>query len=222
MFTMAGLENALRSNPDPLLQFAALKDFSGENVSFLTHVADWKRAWFHSTDGVSPEEHRHEQFVAAVRIYSSFVSLQFSEFPINISSREMKRLFDIFEPAANMLHRNGSTSSSDSATPFDALPAESSSTTDLKGGLNLDTLGRSNLKWVTKVAESGGHGALEGIEIPEAFTTGVFDTAESEIKYLVLTNTWPKFVNAGCSKSQLDRIEVEDASPWRSKLLCWV
>jgi hypothetical protein len=42
MLTMTALENALRSNAAPLLEFAALKDFSGENVSFLTHIADWR------------------------------------------------------------------------------------------------------------------------------------------------------------------------------------
>ena len=36
MLTMTALENALRTNASPLLQFAALKDFSGENASLLT------------------------------------------------------------------------------------------------------------------------------------------------------------------------------------------
>ncbi|KAK3045353.1 hypothetical protein LTS18_013972, partial [Coniosporium uncinatum] len=34
--------------------------------------------------------------------------------------------------------------------------------------------------------------------IPAAFGERVFDEAEKEIKYLVLTNTWPKYVQEAC------------------------
>lgn len=219
MLTMAALENALRTNPDPLLQFAALKDFSGENVSFLTHFADWKRGWFSTLSPTT--EHRYHQFVSAVRMYATFVSLEFSEFPINISSREMKRLHHIFEPAATMLLQRRSISSSASATPFDHLPPDSSSTTDLKSGINLDKLGRANLQAATRMV--GQDDALVGCGIPDNFTAEVFDTAEAEIKYLVLTNTWPKFVNAVRPQSMLDSgrndDEYEDGA-WRKKYLC--
>lgn len=72
MLTMTALENALRSNAAPLLEFAALKDFSGENVSFLTHVADWRRFWF--IPKASTAEHRRQQFIAATHIYARFIS----------------------------------------------------------------------------------------------------------------------------------------------------
>jgi hypothetical protein len=42
LFSRDALEHCLRLNPDPLQQFAALKDFSGENVAFLTSVRQWK------------------------------------------------------------------------------------------------------------------------------------------------------------------------------------
>ncbi len=82
MFTMIALQNALESNPTPLLEFAALKDFSGENVSFLLQVAQWKRGWAVAKD---ESQRMQEQFIRAVQIYSHFISLEFSEFPINIS-----------------------------------------------------------------------------------------------------------------------------------------
>lgn len=221
MFTMVALENALRANPAPLLQFAALKDFSGENVSFLTHVMDWRKAWL--SPASSTAQHRHSQFVAAVRIYAHFVSLEFSEFPINISSREMKNLHQIFETTATMLMRNHSMSSSDSVTPFDCLPPDSASTTDLKSGINLDTLGRANLRSVSRMTELGRQDAIADIAVPEAFTETVFDAAEREIKYLVLTNTWPKFVNAGCGTCEKERErsgEGQQANWWTRRVLC--
>ena len=33
-------------------------------------------------------------------------------------------------------------------------------------------------------------------DIPDEFDETIFDEAEKEIKYLVLTNTWPKFVRS--------------------------
>jgi hypothetical protein len=228
MLTMTALENALRTNAVPLLTFAALKDFSGENVSFLTHLADWRRHWF--LRPVSTMEHRHRQFVAAARIYARFISLEFSEFPINISSKEMKRLYHIFGSAATSLYgdRRGSmlSSTSDKATPFDnVLPEEvPDSPLDCKrshesgmepsSSTNLDTLGRANFQSVSRVQVVHIEKALAHIEIPEDFTEMVFDLAESEIKYLVLTNTWPKFVNVGRANSQMDQDMDEEKGGW--------
>lgn len=234
MLTMTALENALRTNALPLLEFAALKDFSGENVSFLTHVADWRRYWF--LPKASTAEHRRKQFIAAVRIYSHFISLEFSEFPINISSKEMKRLHKVFESIASTLHRRArgsvASSQSDNVTPFDTVlpedmsgpPLETqsscSSTTELKSNVNLDALGRANLRAVLRIQELHVDEMLADVEIPEAFTELVFDSAESEIKYLVLTNTWPKFVNVGRANSQLSLDEDEEGNGLMRTYLC--
>jgi hypothetical protein len=224
MLTMTALENALRINAIPLLKFAALKDFSGENVSFLTHVADLRRYWF-SPKG-STTEHRRKQFVVATHIYAQFISLEFSEFPINISSREMKLLYHIFEIAATKLYgnRRGSISSttSDNATPFDGVFPDdvsdvrtdckhsSSSTLEVESTINLDSLGRANLRAASCMQDVHMSEVAADIEIPETFTEMVFDAAESEIKYLVLTNTWPRFVSAGRANSLIVKNSDEE------------
>jgi hypothetical protein len=234
MLTMTALENALRTNAMPLLEFAALKDFSGENVSFLTHIADWRRYWF--SPKTSTADFRRQQFIAAARIYSHFISLEFSEFPINISSREMKRLYQIFEPAARLLSANkrGSiSSSSDGATPFDnVLPQEIpdsptycysdySLTDEPKvSTANLDTLGRSNLRASSRMQETHHDNVLADLAVPEDFTEMVFDLAEREIKYLVLTNTWPKFVNIGRANLTKELEDAEKGSVWPRRALC--
>ncbi|RYP57386.1 hypothetical protein DL769_009505 [Monosporascus sp. CRB-8-3] len=191
MFTMLALENALRNNPRPLLEFAALKDFSGENISFLSHVADWRRGWVSST--LEPAMLKYEQFIQATRIYSHFISLECSQFPINISSRLGKELRETFDDAANMLNRREGTPSA-SATPFDC---SNSSTADLWKTSDLEgTLGKANLQSVTRMADLTGEGHPD-VSVPDSFSPAVFDAAEGEIKYLVLTNTWPKFVHSG-------------------------
>lgn len=231
MLTMTALENALRINAAPLLEFAALKDFSGENISFLTHVADWRRYWF--TPKASIAEHRRQQFIAATHIYARCISLEFSEFPINISSREMKRLYNIFNSTAVALYRTkrGSLSSetSDSVTPFENLQPDDASTVESHvppsptgstfGLKDLDSLGRANLRAVSRLDALYSDEKYADIEIPDTFAEVIFDPAENEIKYLVLTNTWPKFVNAERAASQVSEDE-EKGNGWKQKILC--
>ncbi|KAJ4295561.1 hypothetical protein N0V90_007574 [Kalmusia sp. IMI 367209] len=217
LYTMAGLENALRTNATPLLQFAALKDFSGENVSFLTHLADWRRSWLHLK--VSTAQHRREQFIAAVSIYAHFVSPNFSEFPINICSRNYTGLRDLFDEAASRIFRKRSISSSYSPTPFEDVAPDSDSTVDLRSGISLNALGRANLEAVAQMVESGQQEAEANVNIPESFRETVFDAAEREIKYLVLTNTWPKFVNAAYASSQHDAEKQAQAGNWLRKAI---
>jgi hypothetical protein len=234
MLTMTALENALRTNAMPLLEFAALKDFSGENVSFLTHIADWRRYWF--SPKTSTADHRHQQFIAAARIYAHFISLEFSEFPINISSKEMKRLYQIFEPAARLLYGNKrdsiSSSTTDNATPFDSVNPEtpdsptypkseySSTSEHMASTVNLDTLGRSNLRASSRMQVVHTDVDLTEIAIAEDFNEMVFDLAEREIKYLVLTNTWPKFVNIGRANMAKELEDEEKGSQWPRRVLC--
>lgn len=222
MLNMTALDFTLRTNPEPLLRFAALRDFSGENVSFLTHIAEWKRAWFVAAK--STHEQRHQQFVNAVRIYCQLISIDFAEFPINICSREMKRLHGIFSEAAAVLMRRQSIASTDTITPFDneiAPVSSSSSTVDLKTGMNLSGLGKANLQSVMQMTELRGVDTLQDFPIPESFSAEIFEEAEQEIKYLVLTNTWPKFVNATVAATQSGEEEARgQGQGWMKNALC--
>ena len=114
LYTMSALERALKLDPTGLLMFSALKDFSGENISFLIHVRDWKASW--STKSCQTANLRKQtsakaqdpalvrrQFQQAVGIYASFVSFKYSEFPINISSTHLKDLEATFERFAALV-----------------------------------------------------------------------------------------------------------------------
>jgi hypothetical protein len=213
-----------------------------ENVSFLSHMAEWRRIWALDTrDG--PAE-RHEHFVRAARIYAHFVSFAYSEFPVNISSRIGKALHQVFDRAAHQLHgRGGSGSGSgadgeededdddeesrpgsrstcaldqrtqiryqphghhkhgtkadDDATPFGGRAGDEPLAFRAACGMDLqETLGKANLQSVTHMTDLAPTPGLLDLASPPAFCIEVFDDAEKEIKYLVLTNTWPKFVHA--------------------------
>jgi hypothetical protein len=214
MYTMNALEKALQTNPTPLLLFAALKDFSGENISFLNHVRDWKADWIPSTDrlGVLKKPQakqsddnalRRKQFNAAVQMYASFVSVQYSDFPINLSFAHRKELGTVFDAATSSIsthvHNNP-------ATPFD--DPERGHVDD--GVLVATTYLNDSTEQIlprhgvmsSSSCKSVGLVYLDSrlpcdVAIPDAFGPHVFDDAEESIKYMVLTNTWPKFVTAG-------------------------
>ncbi|KAI0134974.1 hypothetical protein F4814DRAFT_436800 [Daldinia grandis] len=172
LFTMNALDHVLNENPGPLQEFSALRDFSGENIAFLTQVTSWKLSWPDATN----EDQIRDVFTRALVIYASFISPRDAEFPLNLSSQDLRRLESIFEKPARILCGEARI---DPATPFavDGSAKEQ---------------GRSGDDWI-ELSEMAGSVQYAG-EISDAFDTAVFDSAQKHIKYLVLTNTWPKFV----------------------------
>ncbi|PHH62101.1 hypothetical protein CDD81_7594 [Ophiocordyceps australis] len=184
ILTMGALEYVLERNPAPLQEFAAFRDFSGENIAFLTSVAQWKSSLpvaLQQGRGSKGADHSSRQLVrerynGALGIYAQFISVRDAHFPINISSHDLKRLEAIFERSARILY--GEKQSADPATPFDM---------DLKTGPPSSHESDAMPDFVHDRVQYWG-------AIADAFDETVFDDAEKSIKYLVLTNTWPKFV----------------------------
>lgn len=242
---MGAMEHLLQVNPEPLRHFSALKDFSGENVAFLTAVAEWKRAYpvQNRSAGEDAEEdndddddsnkkkkkNREEEalrdaYTRALRIYTDFISLRDADFPINISFQDMAKLESVFEKAARILF--GRDGLADPATPFDCAPpppppayvgggggngedSDNNNNNNHHGvvGLGVDNNSKRRLSQTSQrpiMMPSAKNSATElrsmvqrisyWGEIPGGFDAEVFDQAEANIKYLVLTNTWPKFV----------------------------
>lgn len=168
LLTMSALEHVLFDNPAPLQEFSALNDFSGENIAFLTRAAKWTESW-----PVEParEEDRLAAYNQALAIYEDFISPRDAEFPLNLSSKELKSLEEVFEKATRIVCGEARTNP---AVPFDVEQA-------------LPRAGENNSQTDIRSAQYRG-------EIPEAFDMAIFGRVQSHIKYLVLTNTWPKFV----------------------------
>jgi hypothetical protein len=282
LYSMKALEKALTTNITPLLRFSALKDFSAENISFLKHVQEWRANW--TMASINPAQPRfpfsrksnnisrprdlaslqRQQFAYAVEIYATFISRQYSDFPINISCPQYKDLEAIFAHAASTLdvrpHDN-------IATPFDSFPCPDTAYLDdiekhSDSSSTIMSLPRSREKDTISIASTavassqGGVGATlpkhlhhnnpfppsttcisvtsetttcitstgptssslldlkprlsPNTTIPLTFGPYVFDDAERAVKYIVLTNTWPKFVAAGfASKGSRDKERVK-------------
>ncbi|KAH6957534.1 hypothetical protein BKA56DRAFT_637838 [Ilyonectria sp. MPI-CAGE-AT-0026] len=195
ILTMEALECVLERNPEPLQKFSALRDFSGENIAFLRAVAEWQSSLPLAVldpekikDDVAQELVR-ERFNSALRIYINFVSSHHAKFQINLSSQDLKRLASVFEPSARILY--GEKHEIDPATPFDSFEMTSkvkSSSGSCRGSETGNMTGSIN------ETEAIGDKALYWGDIPDGFDATIFHDAESSIKYLVFTNTWPKFV----------------------------
>ncbi|KKY37978.1 hypothetical protein UCDDA912_g02007 [Diaporthe ampelina] len=191
MLSMGALEYVLERNPDRLRQFSALNDFSGENVAFLTAVAEWRTRY----RTVGKGEAAREAYNKALHIYADFISPKDAEFPINISFQVKTGLEAMFEKAARVLYGERGLANSP-ATPFApgadwprgepaaARPSHASERPMIGSRSNSDA--DVELRALTdRVAFWG--------DVPAEFDATVFDKAETSIKYLVLTNTWPKF-----------------------------
>ncbi|KAI1775704.1 major facilitator superfamily domain-containing protein [Hypoxylon cercidicola] len=179
LFTMSALDHVLNFNPGPLQEFSALRDFSGENIAFLTRVAKWKSSWPEAPD----EDRMRNLFTRALVIYTDLISPRDAEFPINLSSQDLKYFETIFEKPARILCGEARV---DPALPFSS--GSSSGTTRRGSDNSSDALE----DWF-ELGELAGRVQYAG-EISDAFDISVFDRAHTHIKYLVLTNTWPKFV----------------------------
>ncbi|KAJ6109471.1 hypothetical protein N7486_001706 [Penicillium sp. IBT 16267x] len=171
-----------------LQEFVSLSDFSGENIAFLSEVALWKSYWPGSLD----DKQLTDAFNQALRIYANFISMKDAKFPLNISSQTLKLMQSVFEQPARSLFGEKSVNT---ASPFEADPSAYS----------------QNYEGVQMSYDDRYTG-----DIPIGFDMAIFNDLQEEIKYLVLTNTWPKFVESMRRKSsdaeRSDHTEQSEAS----------
>ncbi|KAG6200407.1 hypothetical protein E4U10_002524 [Claviceps purpurea] len=201
--TMAALDYLLRNNPTPLQNFSAMHDFSGENIAFLTRAARFKASWPVMPSGAQVLDVYNE----ALGIYTDFISTKDAEFPLNLASRDLKAQEDIFEYAARSLMGG---SDANPATPFDVEAP--------RGGFLGNSSTASDIFLLVQYRGP----------VPDAFSLDVFDQIESHVKYLVLTNTWPKFVGEmrarrregglNCSEVTMSSQESSDSSRFSRRL----
>ncbi|KAF9701326.1 hypothetical protein EKO04_000658 [Ascochyta lentis] len=161
LLTMTALTRVLNENPAPLQDFSARKDFSGENIAFLTRLAKWK--------DLAPVVERKESYDAALRLYIDFISPRDADFPLNLSSNQLKTLEEIFEHQTRAVCGEACI---EPALPFFDHPKTATSSSPSEAADWLHYQG----------------------DVPEGFHESVFDDAKQHVENLVLTNTWPKFV----------------------------
>ncbi|KAH7324648.1 putative GPCR GprK-type [Stachybotrys elegans] len=191
VLTMDALELTLSRNPAPLQHFSALRDFSGENIAFLMRVREWRMTYFAeqkkgkrepSSKPISPE-----CFESALHIYHDFISAKTAELQVNLASTDFKKLENVFEPVAGVLYSDEACINP--IAPFDGpyRATKSSHSHESQTAINQE-------HDVTELPDISLGNTVRVCEIPDGFDQSIFDDSEKSIKYLVLTNTWPKFI----------------------------
>jgi hypothetical protein len=185
---MQALEFSIENSIEPLIAWAASREFTAENTIFLREVRNFKKKW--SSLKTVTTAQRRQMFNDASLIYFTLVNPFTAETPINIEYKIFKTLQNVF-----------------SDVEFDPYMPRSKTPDDLKSPVmreNVvcpweDTLSRpASLESNHSASSATGTKCI----VPSDFTDEVFDAAFESIKYLVFTNTWPRYVDAElCSKA---------------------
>ncbi|KAK7431945.1 hypothetical protein QQZ08_001564 [Neonectria magnoliae] len=142
----------------------------------------------------SPDEaQKREAYSRALEIYTTFISPRDADLPLNLSSQHLKRLEDIFEKAARLTCGEPLVNT---ATPFDVETP------------------RPKPENKEPYSYTG--------EIPTDFDKTVFDKAQTHIKYLVFTNTWPKFVKEQQRNQSSDAGRTGSSAESQTTLASWL
>ncbi|KAL9089782.1 MAG: hypothetical protein Q9165_005576 [Trypethelium subeluteriae] len=186
--SMGALEEALEKNVEPLLLWAARREFTAENIVFLKAVRDFKRKWRAVTNtGVSHDGARLELFEDAAYIYFACVDQNTAAFNINVEYKIYDRLKSIFGGVrVSDCALESPISEHSDVCPFDDLKPFATDMSDKLAAADAYALPTTEIESMM----AGGP-----IQIPQEFDIHVFDEAFRSIKYLVFTNTWQRYLN---------------------------
>ncbi|KAK4935625.1 hypothetical protein LTR10_023348 [Elasticomyces elasticus] len=217
--SMSSLEKALAVNPSPLLHFAATKDFTAENILFLVQVSRWRQAFRTAPrlGGAITDVARLHFFEIALQIYMDRVCERTTNFPINIEWQIRQCLENVFAPAvpANACRHNCGIAPFEGATEHpihdrnitgDTLPITLRQEVHRQGAptgkvLHPYTFPAEKAEHIFEPHPAVAPLGISHAMIGDGFNEDVFNAAEQSIKYLVLTNTWQKFVKHGEERS---------------------
>ncbi|KAI9823932.1 MAG: hypothetical protein M1832_002250 [Thelocarpon impressellum] len=190
-YNMKALERTLELNHADLLEYAATREFTGENIIFLKRVREWRESWARAAHpkGVLSREAHRQLFDEAKDIFAANISLRTSEFPINIESRiyfDLDRMFGSAAPS----------SPSSVVTPFADGPMAVATSDDAKHGFGLAA---TSTEAINPPHQAPPPGATTppfsaSLAVPATFDERVFDRAERSVKYMVFTNTWVRYI----------------------------
>jgi hypothetical protein len=183
---MQALESCIEHNIEPLIEWTASREFTAENTIFLREVRNFKKKWTSTYNITTPQ--RREMHTEASLIFFTLVNPFTAETPINIEYKIFKELqaqFEGMEYDPYMPERSSSPTDPVSPTERENVVCPWENT--LSRPISVD----SNTSRATISSISSTRSL-----IPSQFTEQVFDLAFESIKYLVFTNTWPRYANS--------------------------
>ncbi|KAF2466308.1 uncharacterized protein BDR25DRAFT_237380 [Lindgomyces ingoldianus] len=179
--SMQALEFCVDNNIEPLISWAASREFTAENTIFLREVRNWKKKWAPLTTVTTAQ--RRQMFTEASLIFFTLINPFTAETPINIEYKIFRSLqslfatveFDPYRPTSRVGTPDSTQERENVVCPWEDV-------------LNRPTSIKSDV--------SASSTASTRSLVPSQFTENIFDAAFESIKYLVFTNTWPRYVEA--------------------------
>jgi hypothetical protein len=183
--SMQALEFSIEHSIEPLIAWAANREFTAENTIFLREVRNFKKKWS-SLKSVTTGQ-RRQMFNEASLIYFTLVNPFTAETPINIEYKIFKTLQNMFSDVEFDPYMPRSKSPDDPKSPVlrenVVCPWEDTISRPASIESNHTTSSATSSRCI----------------VPSDFCEEVFDAAFESIKYLVFTNTWPRYVDAELS-----------------------
>lgn len=180
--SMQALEFSIEHSIEPLIAWAASREFTAENTIFLREVRNFKKKW--SALRVVTTAQRRQMFNDASLIFFTLINPFTAETPINIEYKIFKTLQSTF---ANV--------------EFDPYMPRSQTPDDIKSPVTRENVvcpWEDTLSRPASIASNQTSSSTSSTRtiVPSEFTEEVFDAAFESIKYLVFTNTWPRYIDA--------------------------
>lgn len=205
-YSMASLEYQISNNVDPLLRWAAQKEFTAENILFLRDVIDFKRKWSIATNrGHLTDDQLRERYEEAALIYFTLINPSTAKFNINIDYRtynELERMFSglVYVPFCDDRSSISKTSQSENIiTPWADVEEFSASPRASDEGITNSDIDKLYRLPVTEIRASiddmprQSSIDLPYLYIPPTFSLEVFDKAYESVKQDVFLNTWVRY-----------------------------
>lgn len=190
--SMQALESAIEHDIESLVDWTASREFTAENTVFLREVRNFKRKW--SSLRTVTTAQRRQMHTEASLIFFTLVNPFTAETPINIDYKIFKQLqvqFEGMEYDPYMPKRSASPTDSTLANEREHVVCPWENTLNRPASTDSSSSGAS-------ISSTSSTRSL----VPSQFTEEIFDPAFESIKYLVFTNTWPRYVDAQMLKNQ--------------------
>lgn len=208
-YSIAALEIALRDDIDRLEEFAATKDFTGENILFLKRVESWKEKWklseIKARNGEMPPPVMRSLYDTAEQIFNTLIRRESSDFPLNLEEDvylPLDRVFGNTNPGTQKcppVHLFPSGTKAMIAPFADDFLANSKRMPDKKGFREIPGSRGGGREYnderpPTPPRKNSVIMSTPPCKLPMGFGACVFDRAEVAVKQMVLTNTWIRYV----------------------------
>ncbi|OJD30819.1 uncharacterized protein BKCO1_5500046 [Diplodia corticola] len=186
--SMAAFESALEKNVQPLLAWAANRNFTAADINFLVFVRNWKNNWGgpgRRNRALTPSQ-ACRRFEDAAVIFFTFINPTTSKVTVNIGDATYKTISKYFVDV--LPHNLPGDDNSLFSVQQQVAPWEKDEHTSQNPGV--DGFDRARLQYIGSDEDHDDYDA-----IPKGFSLSVFDDAYNVIKDDIFYNTWLRYVN---------------------------